>query len=62
VTFETLEGIIDETWFTVNTTALTIVMDQVEQLLNVSSVSVNINGKLVGDFMPEIDMDFKITV
>jgi hypothetical protein len=63
VTFETVSGDIDETWFTLdNTTTVDLVLEQLSDLQEDSSVLIKINGYIVGDNMPELDMEFTITV
>ena len=62
VSFQTTAGLIDNTWFTVDVTARTLVLKHVATLTEDSVVLVNVKGYLTGENMPDATMEFTITV
>ena len=62
VSFQTTAGLINSTWFTVDVTARTLVLNHVATLTEDSVVLVNVRGYLTGENMPDATMEFTITV
>ena len=62
VSFQTTAGLIDSTWFTVDVTARTLILNHVAMLTEDSIVLVNVRGYLTGENMPDATMEFTITV
>jgi hypothetical protein len=62
VSFQTTAGLIESTWFTVDVTARSLILNHVAALTEDSVVLVNVRGYLTGENMPDARMEFTITV